>query len=223
MTDFEDNKYNVDFRNIKSSFILKNIFSFLSEKEKLNIITYNKQLQKILSVAFEDYERISGKYRISQGNRIGKEYIKYTDRLLYEGEYLNGKRNGKGKEFYDDGKLLFEGEYLKGYRNGKGKEYNDDGNLKFEGEYLKGYKNGKGKEYNYYGELDFEGEYSNGVRWNGKGKEYYACGKLLFEGEFLNGKRWNGKYIEYYDDDKLGFEVIYLNGERIEKDNKNIK
>ena len=54
-----------------------------------------------------------------------------------------------GKEYYyDNGKLKFEGEYLNGKRNGKGKEYDYDGNLEFEGEYLHGEKwNGKVKEY----------------------------------------------------------------------------
>ena len=33
---------------------------------------------------------------------------------MYEGEYLNGKRNGKGKEYYYDGKLEFEGESVNG-------------------------------------------------------------------------------------------------------------
>jgi len=42
---------------------------------------------------------------------------------MFEGEYLNGKRNGKGKEYYDNGNLKFDGEYLYGERNGKGKEY----------------------------------------------------------------------------------------------------
>ena len=42
--------------------------------------------------------------------------------LLFEGEYLNGKRNGKGKYFNPwNGKLNFEGEYVNGKRNGKGK------------------------------------------------------------------------------------------------------
>jgi len=57
-------------------------------------------------------------------------------KLKYEGEYLNGEKNGKWKEYNDDGKLIFEGEYLNGERNGNGKEYNDDGKLIFEGEYL---------------------------------------------------------------------------------------
>jgi len=33
-------------------------------------------------------------------------------KIIFEGEYLNGKRNGKGKEYYNNGKLQFEGEYL---------------------------------------------------------------------------------------------------------------
>ena len=41
--------------------------------------------------------------------------------------YLNGKRNGKGKEYNNNGEVEFEGEYLNGERNGKGKEYNNNG------------------------------------------------------------------------------------------------
>ena len=35
---------------------------------------------------------------------------------------------------YNDGKLIFEGEYLNGERNRKGKEYDSDVKLIFEGE-----------------------------------------------------------------------------------------
>ena len=42
--------------------------------------------------------------------------------LKYEGEYLNGKRNGKGKEYDLYGQLKFEGEYLYGQKR-KGKLY----------------------------------------------------------------------------------------------------
>ena len=38
-----------------------------------------------------------------------------------EMENINGERNGKGKEYYDNNKLKFEGEYLNGERNGKRK------------------------------------------------------------------------------------------------------
>ena len=38
---------------------------------------------------------------------------------------MEGKKNGKGKEYFDERKLIlfFEGEYLNGERNGKWKEY----------------------------------------------------------------------------------------------------
>ena len=45
---------------------------------------------------------------------------------MYEGEYLKGEKNGKGKEYDFDGQLKFEGEYLKGKRNVKGKECDYD-------------------------------------------------------------------------------------------------
>ena len=39
--------------------------------------------------------------------------------MIFEGEYLNGKRwNGKGKEYNYFGELLFDGNY----NNGKGKK-----------------------------------------------------------------------------------------------------
>ena len=53
-------------------------------------------------------------------------------------------RNRKGKEYYYDGGLSYEGEYLNGKRNGKGKEHiKTSGNLKYEGEYKNGKKHGK--------------------------------------------------------------------------------
>ena len=35
-------------------------------------------------------------------------------KIKIEGEYLNGERHGKGKEYNYERKLVFEGEYLKG-------------------------------------------------------------------------------------------------------------
>ena len=57
-------------KSIESSYILKNIFSYLSEKQKLKIIIYNKHLQKKLDINIEDYKKVSGKYKINI-------YIKY--------------------------------------------------------------------------------------------------------------------------------------------------
>ena len=49
-------------------------------------------------------------YELIKGNGKVREYNSKSE-LIFEGEYLNGKRNGKGKE-YENGELIFEGEYL---------------------------------------------------------------------------------------------------------------
>ena len=61
--------------------------------------------------------------------------------MEFDGEYKNGERNGKGKEFYGNGEIRFNGEYLYGKRwNGKKIEYNDDedNDELFEVEYFNG-------------------------------------------------------------------------------------
>ena len=86
--------------------------------------------------------------------------------IAFEGEYLYGEKNGKGKAYDIEAGLEIEEEYLYGKRwnckiydnsknityelkNGKGYAKEDNGDLIFEGEYLYGEKSGKGKEYDY--------------------------------------------------------------------------
>ena len=56
--------------------------------------------------------------------------------MKFEGEYLEGKRNGKGKEYYDN-TLIFEGEYLNDERwNGKGIDCSYNGILYYNGKII---------------------------------------------------------------------------------------
>jgi len=75
MVELENIKYKINNRDIKSSYIIKRVFSFLNEKQKLNMIIYNKELPKICLVDIKDYQKISGKYKIDGRNGKGKEYI----------------------------------------------------------------------------------------------------------------------------------------------------
>ena len=83
--------------------------------------------------------------------------------------YVNGEIKGKVKE-YNNNKLLFEGEYL----NGEGKEFDSNGNLNYKGKYLNGKRNGIGKEYdnNNNNKIKFDGEFLNGKKWNGIQYDY---------------------------------------------------
>ena len=133
------------FKNIRSALIYKNIFSYIRDKKTLKIINHNKTLQNKINIDFNLYMIYSGKYVEYLGEGIVRIFDAYNNNdIIYEGEYSDGKKNGKGKEYVFN-KLKYEGEFLKGKRNGKGKEYDDDDNLEFSGEYLNGKKwNGKG-------------------------------------------------------------------------------
>ena len=81
--------------------------------------------------------QFEGKY-LNDKKLFGKEYLydfKGESVHIYEGEFLNGNKNGKGKLYYN-GKLIFEGSFLNGFISGHGKEYNKNWKLIYEGEYL---------------------------------------------------------------------------------------
>ena len=110
--------------NIKSIFFLKMVFFYIDDKRKLELIKYNKAFQDKLNINIIHYKLFSKKYLIFETERKSREYNKDNGYLIYEGEYLNGKRNGKGKEYDGFGKIKFEGEYLNGERwNGYGEQY----------------------------------------------------------------------------------------------------
>ena len=102
---------------------------------------------------------------IKHGKGVG--YDKENN-LKYEGEFINGKKNGKGKEYIKNNNvynnefiLLFEGEYFNNYRL-RGKEYYKNGKLKYEGEYLFK-KEYYGKIYDDEGNIVFELKDNNGI------------------------------------------------------------
>ena len=208
---------------IKSKKILKCIFNYLNIKKKLILMNYNKVLQNKFGLTIDDYKKNAKRIKVGGFNGYGKEYLSGSNKLIFEGKYLKGKRNGKGIEYFENGEKKFEGEYLNGeifngieydkkgneivrFNNGIGRELYNNGLCKFEGKYLNGKKwNGKG--YTYYGIKLYEIK-------NGKGyiREYNSDGTLLFKGNYLNGER-NGEGKEY-SQGKLLFEGNYINGIR---------
>ena len=50
------------FKNIKSDYFLEKVFNNLEKKKKLNIVKYNKNVNKRLNVNINDYKEYSEKY-----------------------------------------------------------------------------------------------------------------------------------------------------------------
>ena len=168
--------------------------------------------------------------------------------LKNEGKYLNGIiSNGKGKEYDNDNHLIYEGGFLNYRRDGEGKEYDNLGRLLFEGQLKNGNKyTGEGYKYiNKYIKIKYK--YLSGINLNidneiirsdANGvlientknyiKELFEIfyisnyveedfiekkNIIIYKGGYLNGKR-HGKGIEYNDKGKIVYEGGFKNGER---------
>ena len=75
------------------------LFSYVNLKQKFEILKHNKSLQNAINISIRHYQLFSGRYITYETKTKGKEYLALYDRLIYEGEFLNGERNGKGKEY----------------------------------------------------------------------------------------------------------------------------
>lgn len=63
----------------------------------------------------------------SPGTYTGKASVQYTNGDLYEGDYVDGKKEGKGVYIYRNGDK-FEGQYKDNRRTGLGRiDYSDGG------------------------------------------------------------------------------------------------
>ena len=217
-------------KNIRSKYCLIHIFSFMTKSRGLNIVVHNKSLQKKLGLTLDSYKNLNGVYLVKQKDLFSLDNIDYLytinkNYVVFKGKYVNGKKEGKGTEFYFNRRKKFEGSYSKGIKV-NGTAYDKFGNVIYT-------INDKNVTERYiYGNPVFNGSYFNGKKWTGVGydingnvaykihcgkgfvKEFFNDGILKFEGEYENGER-NGKGIRYdYENKEVLFEGEYFNGEK---------
>ena len=130
--------------NIKSIFITRKVFSFSNEVIKLKLIRYNKNMQSKMNINLINYKTFSGRYIIFETKQKGKEYDSHNDKLIYEGEYLNGKR-WNGTEIVYRYRCLYKKEYINGIRGDSKSESIFDENKVYKGELANGKKMEKEK------------------------------------------------------------------------------
>ncbi len=131
----EITKYNT---KIKSLFVIKKVLSHLSIIKKLDIIKYNNKLRNDLGYKIDDYKKLCRRYILGTKKWKSKRIYNEFKNIIIWREYKNGKRNGKGKEYYNNGKLKFNGEYFNDeIIEGKGYDINNNMILLIE-------KNGEG-------------------------------------------------------------------------------
>lgn len=123
-------------------------------------------------------------------NKLKTEKVIFDHGITYEGQTIDGKRNGKGKQIWPDG-TVYEGEWSDDKAMGKGKLIHGDGDV-YEGEWNEDKANGKGVYINTSG-ARYEGEWKNDLR-HGKGLEVWPDGSK-YEGEYV---RKNNKYNSFF-------------------------
>ena len=142
---------------------------------------------------------------------------------VYDGNFTNGKYDGEGILFDEEGMIRYEGEFKEGEYEGKGKLHEKD-QIIYEGTFEKGLYSGNGVEYRNKKKV-YEGTFVNG-EYSGNGKQY-SNKKKIYEGKFENGL-YEGKGIQYVDGKKVyegdfsagkrsGYGVEYKNGKVLYK------
>jgi len=143
--------------------------------------------------------------------RVMKDKIEVylIDKIIFQGDFKNGKVKGKGIYFAKNGIKQYEGEILNGIIQGQGTSFFENGNKWYEGNFNQNHLNGKGIVYFENGNKSYEGNFLNGLR-NGNGILYYENGEEMFSGEFLNNLKY-GEGILYSIDGKIVYHGFFAN------------
>ncbi|MBF0316119.1 MAG: hypothetical protein HQK52_22045 [Oligoflexia bacterium] len=152
---------------------------------------------KLVSIKFPDNSIYEGDW--SNHKKNGKGTLHYANGARYVGDWKDNKRNGKGTLYHVDGER-YDGEWKDGSENGKGTRCYANGN-RYDGEWKDGYPNGKCTHY-----------YANGDRYEGEWKDFRMNGKGTYY--FINGDRYDG---DWKDHKQHGNGTFYVkNGNRYE-------
>ncbi|NWR29925.1 SETD7 methyltransferase, partial [Tachuris rubrigastra] len=139
--------------------------------------------------------------------------VTYSSTDRFEGNFVHGEKNGRGKFFFFDGSTL-EGYYVDDALQGQGIYTYEDG-VVLHGTYVDGELNGPAQEYDSDGRLIFKGQYKDNIR-HGVCWIYYPDGGSLV-GEVNEEGEMTGEKIAYvYPDGKTAYSGRFIDGEMIE-------
>ena len=140
-----------------------------------------------------------------------KKLPDYTDdQLVEEGNYVDGKKEGVWKKYWNNGKLASEITYKNNLQNGYAKIYYKNGNISEEGTWMNGKWDGSYKLYYENGQLSYDWNYVNGKR-DGAQKYYFENGKVQYDGSWKGGNE-SGVLKEFNEDGQLVAEKNYNDG-----------
>jgi len=186
--------------------------------------------------------KIKATYKDDKPEGVWREYDEYGDiqrSFMYKngiivGEGIiteQGEKDGRWKEYFDDGILKGEGSYASDIRVGSWKYYHRNGEIEQTGAYdtlgqfagnwqwyydsgvllrkenfKKGLADGLMSEYDEFGKLIIEGTFYRGLE---DGFWFYELGDHKEEGEYIEGMR-DGEWKSYYINGDLKFKGKFI-------------
>ncbi|MBF0278768.1 MAG: tetratricopeptide repeat protein [SAR324 cluster bacterium] len=119
-----------------------------------------------------------------QGQLVSKKGF-----IIYEGQWVNGKRHGHGTSFFHENPEIkeYEGQWKAGKFDGQG-IYSYIYGGKYQGQFQNGQHHGQGILYSSDGSKYYEGQWENG-EIHGQGTQYAKDGSVVYEGQWENS-RW---------------------------------
>lgn len=150
---------------------------------------YSKYRDKLQKERFEAQLK-SGTQKSSGATYIPAQFTgykeqKFTDGSRYVGEFVDGKRHGKGTNYFADG-TRYDGDWKNGYMNGYGVCVYADGE-KYEGEWADGKRHGQGTCF-YASGAKYVGKWVNNKK-QGKGIYYYVNPTATYDGDWYDNVR----------------------------------
>ena len=175
---------------------------------------------------FKDNQLLDGKGKIikieDNGDKIiyegdiknmkkeGKGIEKNKD-YTYLGSFSDDLRHGKGKIIFNDGEEYYEGDFTNGKMTGYG-FYKWSNNNTYKGQFLDGKLHGKGI-FKWSDGNEYEGDYVNNIK-EGQG-EYRSKNGKIYKGPYKNGKQHGIGIVTNPNGES--FEVEFNNGKAVKK------
>ena len=183
-------------------FILTSFSIFAEREVDFEKLEYNEETELVY---------VEGEKEAFTG--IAKYYSK-DESSIFEFPYKNGKKEGRGKEYYLNGKFKSDAFFIDGLLQGKSIGYYENGNLEYEENYKDGKLDGLVKNYYENGQLKSELNYKNG-QLDGLARAYHENGQLHIEENYKDGKL-EGESTNYDEKGNIILRLIYKDDEIIE-------
>ena len=120
------------------------------------------------------------------GKRDGKGICLFADGLIYEGSWIGGVEMGFGQLLTTERRLIYSGEWMDGLMHGHGTYFHANGD-KYVGDWKEGVRQGRG-DYSWANGCKYVGEWKENLR-HGKGVFTWNDDYSFYDGDWFNDMR----------------------------------